>query len=63
LYFNSILLYCVVYVAFDNVFNKRILLLLLLLKLYDGAQMAIFGDFFASCISSEPRAAGFRPAS
>jgi len=21
--------------------------------------MAIFGDFFASCISSEPRAAGF----
>jgi len=26
-------------------------------------QMAIFGDFFASCISSKPRAAGFRPAS
>jgi len=25
--------------------------------------MAIFGDFFASCISSELRAAGFRPAS
>jgi len=25
--------------------------------------MAIFGDFFASCISSEPHAAGFRPAS
>jgi len=25
--------------------------------------MAIFGDCFASCISSEPRAAGFRPAS
>jgi len=25
--------------------------------------MAIFGDFFASCISSEPRAAGFRPVS
>jgi len=25
--------------------------------------MAIFGDIFASCISSEPRAAGFRPAS
>jgi len=25
--------------------------------------MAIFGDFFASCIFSEPRAAGFRPAS
>jgi len=24
--------------------------------------MAIFGDFFASCISSEPRAAHFRPA-
>jgi len=24
--------------------------------------MAIFGDFFASCISSEPRAARFRPA-
>jgi len=23
----------------------------------DGAQMAIFGDFFASCIFSEPRAA------
>jgi len=30
-------------------------------KLCDGAQMAIFGDFFASCICSEPRAAGFRP--
>jgi len=28
----------------------------------DGAQMAIFGDFFASCIFSEPRAAHFRPA-
>jgi len=25
--------------------------------------MAIFGDFFACCIFSEPRAAGFRPAS
>jgi len=25
--------------------------------------MVIFGDFFGSCISSEPRAAGFRPAS
>jgi len=25
--------------------------------------MAIFGDFFASCICSEPRAARFRPAS
>jgi len=24
--------------------------------------MAIFGDFFASCISSERRAARFRPA-
>jgi len=24
--------------------------------------MAIFGDFFASCIFSEPRAAGFRHA-
>ena len=32
-------------------------------KLCDGAQMAIFGDFFASCVFSEPRAAGFRPAS
>jgi len=31
--------------------------------LCDGAQMAIFGDFFASCVISEPRAAGFRPAS
>jgi len=31
--------------------------------LCDGAQMAIFGDFFASCIFSEPRAARFRPAS
>ena len=30
--------------------------------LWDGAQMAIFGDFFASCICSEPRAAPFRPA-
>ena len=28
-------------------------------KLWDGAQMAIFGDFFASCVFSEPRAAGF----
>ena len=25
--------------------------------------MAIFGDFFASCVFSEPRAAGFRVAS
>jgi len=25
--------------------------------------MAIFGDFFASCVFSEPRAAAFRPAS
>ena len=32
-------------------------------KLYDGAQMAIFGDVFASCVFSEPRAARFRPAS
>jgi len=32
-------------------------------KLCDGAQMAIFGDFFASCVFREPRAAGFRPAS
>jgi len=24
--------------------------------------MAIFGDFFAFCVFSEPRAAGFRPA-
>ena len=32
-------------------------------NLCDGAQMAIFGDFFASCVFSEPRAAGFRPAS
>jgi len=31
-------------------------------KLCDGAEMAIFGDFFASCISSQPRAARFRPA-
>jgi len=31
--------------------------------LCDGSQMAIFGDFFASCVFSEPRAAGFRPAS
>ena len=31
-------------------------------ELYDGAQMAIYGDFFASCVFSEPRAAGFRPA-
>jgi len=30
--------------------------------LCDGAQMAIFGDLFASCICSEPRAAHFRPA-
>jgi len=28
-----------------------------------GAQMAIFGDFFASRVFSEPPAAGFRPAS
>ena len=32
-------------------------------KLCDGAHMAIFGDFFASCVFSELRAAGFRPAS
>ena len=32
-------------------------------KLCGGAQMAIFGDFFASCFYSEPRAACFRPAS
>jgi len=25
--------------------------------------MVIFGDFFASCVFREPRAAGFRPAS
>ena len=31
-------------------------------KLCNGAKTAIFGDFFASCICSEPRAAGFRPA-
>ena len=31
-------------------------------KLCDGAEMAIFGDFFASCIFSEPRAAHFGPA-
>jgi len=31
-------------------------------KLCDGVQMAIFGDFFASFVFSEPRAAGFRPA-
>ena len=31
-------------------------------KLCAGAQMAIFGDFFGSCICSEPRAAHFRPA-
>jgi len=31
-------------------------------KLCDGAQIAIFGDFFGSCICSEPRAAHFRRA-
>jgi len=31
--------------------------------MYDGAQMAIFWRFFASCIFSQPRAARFRPAS
>jgi len=25
--------------------------------------MAIFGDFFASCVFSDPRVAGFRPVS
>jgi len=30
--------------------------------LCDGAQMAIFGDFFASCVFSEPREAHFRRA-
>jgi len=34
-----------------------------LTKLCDGAEMAIFGDFFASHVFSEPCAAGFRPAS
>jgi len=29
----------------------------------NGAQMAIFGDFLASCIFSELHAARFRPAS
>ena len=29
----------------------------------DGAQMAIFVDFFASCVFGEPRAASLRPAS
>jgi len=28
-----------------------------------GHAIAIFGDFSASCVVSEPRAAGFRPAS
>jgi len=28
-------------------------------KLCDGAQMAIFGDFFGSCIFSDPHAAHF----
>jgi len=32
-------------------------------KLFDGAQMATFWRFFASCISSELRAARFTPAS
>jgi len=32
------------------------------MKLWDFAQMAIFGDFFEFCICSEPRAAHFRPA-
>jgi len=30
--------------------------------LWNGTQMAIFGDFFGSCICSEPCAAHFRPA-
>jgi len=32
------------------------------IKLWDGAQVAIFGDFFGSCICSEPRATPLRPA-
>jgi len=32
-------------------------------KFCDGAQVVIFGDFFACYIISETRAAGFRPAS
>ena len=32
-------------------------------KLYNGAQMASFWQFSASCVFSEPRAARFRPAS
>ena len=31
-------------------------------EISDGAQMAIFGDFFGSCICSESRAVHFRPA-
>ena len=31
-------------------------------KLCNSAQMAIFGDFFVSCICNEPCAAPFRPA-
>jgi len=31
-------------------------------NLWDGAQIVIFGDFFVSCIFSNPHAAHFRPA-
>ena len=43
-----------------NKFLFRLSIRVLVAKLCDGAQMAIFGDFFASCVFSEPRAAGFR---
>jgi len=44
-------------------FFFRLSICALVVKLCDGAQMAIFGDFFASCICSEPFAARFRSAS
>jgi len=40
-------------ISFSVLFHK---------KLCDGAQMAIFGNFFASWVFSKPRAARFRPA-
>ena len=46
-----------------NKFFSSICALVAKIKLCDGAQMEIFGDSFASCIFSKPRAACFRPAS
>jgi len=46
----------------DEVGNQKTLYYATSNNLCHGAQTAIFWRFFASCISSEPRAVHFRPA-